>query len=119
MRASYKFRYHHHILLGVVSYIGSYLLSFSYLMLYGRYISDTLCGLRVMRREFLVRNKTQLEQNSFNQHLLGDLLNNQGRVFEVPVDFLPMSPDKVRRTGVVEGLKAFWVIVTQRIQHWF
>ena len=117
--ASYKFRYHHHVLLGITSYLGSYFLSLTYLFLYGRYVSDTLCGLRLIRRDFLARNQHRFNQESFNQYLLGDLLKSQGRVFEVPVDFLPMSPEKVKRTGLTEGLRAFWVIMTQRIKHWF
>ncbi len=116
MRASYKFRYHHHISLGVVSYIGSYLLGFSYLFLYGRYVSDTLSGLRVVKGDFLEKNLANSQRDNFNQYLLSDLLGSKGRFFEVPVDFLPMSPNKVKRTSLLQGINAFWVIMTQRVK---
>ena len=116
MRASYKFRYHHHMVLGLVSYMGSYLLSLSYLFLYGRYVSDTLSGLRLVRSELLSSSREKFDSENFNQYLLSSLLDSKGRVFEVPVDFLPMSPNKVKRTGVMEGLKAFCVIVARRVK---
>ncbi|NKB75731.1 MAG: hypothetical protein GKR96_01500 [Gammaproteobacteria bacterium] len=116
MKASYKFRYRHRVSLGAVSYIGSYMLSLSYLSLYGRYVSDTLSGLRVVKSHFLRKNQSNFERDNFNQYLLSDLLDSKGRVFEVPVDFLPMSPNKVRRTSILQGLNAFWVIMTQRMK---
>ena len=41
---SYRLRYKTNVLLGAISYAGSHVLSLAYLLLYGRYISDTLVG---------------------------------------------------------------------------
>ena len=46
---SYRLRYKSNTLLGAISYAGSHLLSLAYLLLYGRYISDTLSAVRAVR----------------------------------------------------------------------
>ena len=117
VQASYKFRYHRHPVLGFISYLGSHLLSLMYLCFYGHFISDTLSGVRVVRAKY-IKDK-DIEHASFNQYLLCDLLQAKGKVFEIPVDFLPMSPDKVERTSVMQGLQNFAVILLQRIKSIF
>lgn len=119
VQASYKFRYRRHPVLGVVSYLGSHLLSLMYLCLYGHFISDTLSGVRVVHSRFLKEIDVDIQHSSFNQYLLCQLLQAKGQVFEIPVDFLPMSPDKVKRTSVVQGMHNFAVILLQRIKTLF
>ena len=46
---SYRFRYQRNAVAGTVSYLGSHVLSLACLVLYGRYITDTLSGVRAMR----------------------------------------------------------------------
>ena len=46
---SYRLKYRQHAVMGSVSRIGSHVLSLAYLLLYGRYVSDTLSGARVVR----------------------------------------------------------------------
>ncbi len=46
---SYRFRYSASALAGTISYLGSHVLSLACLALYGRYISDTLSGVRAVR----------------------------------------------------------------------
>jgi len=113
---SYRYRYRSHLLKGSVSYIGSHVLSLAYLVCYGRYISDTLSGLKLVKTEHLDRSSDWIDDPSANQYLLARLLRSDGRSFEVPVDFLPMSPDQVSRTGAMDGIRALRVIVMQRIR---
>lgn len=114
IQSSYKFRYNRKRLKGMVSYFGSHLLSLTYLLLYGRYISDTLSGLRLLRADFFHDMPVSADDACFNQHLLSRLLKGKGKVFEVPVEFLPMSPEKVKRTTVNIGLRSLMVIIKQR-----
>ena len=46
---SYRLKYRQHAVMGSVSRVGSHVLSLAYLLLYGRYVSDTLSGARVVR----------------------------------------------------------------------
>jgi hypothetical protein len=114
IRESYRVRYHHSPLLGAASYLGSHLLSLCYLLLYGRYVSDTLSGARAVRAELLLEGGLALDDPVLNQKLLSLVLRRRGDLLEVPVAFLSLSPDKVRRTTVGDGLRAMLVTVAWR-----
>lgn len=114
VQASYTFRYRKNYVLGFISRIGSHALSLMYLVFYGHFISDTLSGLRLVKAASLQQFDLDIQQASFNQRLLCQLLRGKGAVYEVPVDFLPMSPDKVKRTSVFQGLQNIAVIIQQR-----
>ena len=113
---SYKLRYRHNILLGTFSYLGSHLLSLVYLMLYGRYISDTLSGIRAIRASYLRSASVDLNHKYINQHILSILMRDHAEIFETPIRFFPMSPEKVRRTTILDGLKSLFTIVSWRIR---
>jgi hypothetical protein len=113
VEASLRLRYRHHVVLRTVSYLGSYLLSLAYLLCYGRYISDTLSGARAVRATFLAG--IALDHKLSNQHILSALLGQKADVLETPVQFLPLSPERVKRTSVIEGLQSLGVIAWRRI----
>lgn len=113
---SYKFRYRHNIVIGAASYIGSYVLSFCYLLLYGRYISDTLSGVKAIKTCYLHLDHFDLKHKYFNHHILSMLLRNQANILETPVQFFPISPEKVRRTTVLEGIYSILTILWWRFK---
>jgi len=115
IEASYRLRYNHKALLGSFSYIGSHLLSAAYLALFGRYISDTLSGVRAVRTGFLTSLPVAPDDKLANQYLLCALLSEKADVLETPVQFLPLSPERVRRTTLAEGLRSLAVIAWQRM----
>ncbi len=115
IEASYRLRYNHRAVLGSFSYIGSHILSAAYLFLFGRYISDTLSGVRVVRAGFLKSLPVPPDDKLANQYLLCALLGEKADLLETPVQFLPLSPERVRRTTPVEGLRSLAVIAWQRL----
>lgn len=115
IEASYRLRYNHKALLGSFSYLGSHLLSAAYLVLFGRYISDTLSGVRAVRSAFLTSLPVPPDDKLANQYLLCALLREKADLLETPVQFLPLSPERVRRTTLAEGLRSLAVIAWQRI----
>ncbi len=42
------------------------------------------------------------------------LLRDRAEIFETPVQFFPLGPDKVRRTGVGDGLSSLLTILLWR-----
>lgn len=116
IRQSYKWRYRHNLLMGIISYVGSHLLSLAYLLLYGRYISDTLCGVRVLKTEYLCVHPVDLEDACANQRLLSGLLRRQAAIFETPVQFFPLHQERTRPTTVREGLRALALILWWRFR---
>lgn len=111
---SYRLRYQKRWFAGAASYLGSHLLSLVYLLLFGRYISDTLSGVRVIRHRLLMDMPIEQEQQNYNQILLSGILKKGGEVLEMPVRFFSQSPKKVKRTTVLEGVKALTIIVKSR-----
>jgi 2-phospho-L-lactate transferase/gluconeogenesis factor (CofD/UPF0052 family) len=116
IHASYRLRYRHRALLGAISYAGSHLLSLFYLALYGRYVSDTLSGARVVRAGHARRVPGLLTDKLANQHLLSVLLRQKAEMLEAPVQFAAISPQQVRRTSPLEGLAALWTVLRGRIR---
>jgi 2-phospho-L-lactate transferase/gluconeogenesis factor (CofD/UPF0052 family) len=111
---SYRFRYAANRLLGALSYVGSHLMSLAYLALYGRYISDTLSAVRTVRASEVIAAGVDPTDRDANQFLLARLLRRKADVLELPVQFLPLSPEKVKRTTVLDGLRALFQIVRLR-----
>lgn len=108
IRASYRERYRNHPVLGQVSYLGSHLLSLAYLLRYGRYVSDTLSGIRAVRASYVLEAGSDPASSGFNHRLLSALLGAKADLIETPVQFFPISTEIERRTTVGEGLR--WLV---------
>ena len=94
--------------------MGSHVLSLSCLALFGRYITDTLSAVRAVRASDATELDVPLTHKRANEHLLARLLRRKADILEIPVQFLPISPDLVKRTSVVEGLQALGALVAGR-----
>jgi 2-phospho-L-lactate transferase CofD len=112
---SYRLKYRHRAWLGAISYAGSHVLSLAYLLLYGRYVSDTLSGARIVRVADALALPVCLSHRQVNQHLLSALLRRKAEMFEVPVHFYSLSPALVRRTTPADGLRAIGTILWRRL----
>jgi 2-phospho-L-lactate transferase/gluconeogenesis factor (CofD/UPF0052 family) len=113
---SYRLKYRHRPALGAISYIGSHVLSLAYLALYGRYVSDTLSGVRVVRAADVLRLPDLLTDKLANQHLLSRLLRRKAEMVELPVQFFSLSPAQVRRTSPLDGLRALSTVLAGRVR---
>jgi hypothetical protein len=111
---SYRLRYKSNVALGAISYVGSHVLSLAYLLLYGRYISDTLSAVRAVRASDAIEAGIELTHKRANQFLLSRLLRRRAEILELPVQFFPISPEKVKRTSPFDGLQSLATIVARR-----
>ncbi|MGH9311390.1 MAG: 2-phospho-L-lactate transferase CofD family protein, partial [Vicinamibacterales bacterium] len=113
---SYRLKYRHRTVVGAISYAGSHVLSLAYLALYGRYVSDTLSGARVVRAADVLRLPGLLTDKLANQHLLSVLLRRRAEMFEVPVQFFSLSPAQVKRTSPLDGVRALATVLAGRVR---
>jgi hypothetical protein len=113
---SYRLKYQHRSIVGAISYVGSHALSLAYLLLYGRYVSDTLSAVRVVRAADTACVPGLLTDKLVNQRLLSVLLGRGAEMFEVPVQFFSLSPGIVKRTSPLDGLLALATAVRGRFQ---
>ena len=111
---SYRLRYRHNWWLGTVSAAGSYALSLAYLLLYGRYVSDTLSGARAMRTAYYLDSGVSLHDKQTNQELLSALMGRRAEIQEVYVRFVALSPERVKRTTILDGLASIATIFRRR-----
>lgn len=98
-----------------LSRAGSHMLSVAYLMLYGRYVADTLSGVRAIRASDAAAVPVPLTHKLVNQYLLGNLMRRRADLLEVPVQFLPLSAARVRRTSIGEGLRSLGAMLKTRV----
>jgi hypothetical protein len=117
IQESYRLRYRKNMLLGAISYVGSHALSLAYLFLYGRYISDTLSAVRAVRAADAFDPSLDLTAKRANHLLLSELLRRKAEILEIPVQFFPISPERVKRTNPIEGLHALGTIVWRRLSN--
>lgn len=115
IQESYRLRYRKNLLLGAVSYVGSHALSLAYLFLYGRYISDTLSAVRAIRAADAFDPRIDLTDKQANHLLLSELLRRKAEILELPVQFFPISPERVKRTSPLDGVHALGTIVWRRM----
>jgi hypothetical protein len=101
---SIRFRYQKSPWFGALSAAGSHALSLACLLFYGRYISDTLSAVRAIRAEDALSISVPLTHKRANQKLLARLLRRKAEILEIPVQFFPISPERVKRTSVLDGL---------------
>jgi 2-phospho-L-lactate transferase/gluconeogenesis factor (CofD/UPF0052 family) len=116
IEASYQLRYRRTPLLGFISFVGSHVLSLSYLLLFGRYVSDSLSGVRAVRAADAAVIAVDLTHKDVNHHLLSRLLGRKADILEIPVQFFPISPAMVRRTGPLDGLRAIGIMIRHRLR---
>jgi 2-phospho-L-lactate transferase/gluconeogenesis factor (CofD/UPF0052 family) len=112
---SLRLRYQHNEMLRVISLFGSHMLSLATLILYGRYISDTLSAVRAIRAEDALGIDIALTHKRANQFLLARLLRRKAEILEIPVRFFPLSPARVKRTSVFEGLQSLGALMSGRL----
>jgi 2-phospho-L-lactate transferase/gluconeogenesis factor (CofD/UPF0052 family) len=113
---SYRVRYRHKAALGAISAMGSHILSLQFLLLHGRYIADTLSGARALRAADALAATCSLTHKLANQYLLSGLLRRRAEILEIPVQFFAISPDLVRRTTIMDGVRSVGIAVGQRLR---
>jgi hypothetical protein len=99
----------------MASRLGSHVLSALYLLLFGRYVSDTLSGVRAVRAKYLRGLNVDPAHKLANHQLLASLLRDRSEVIEIPVGFFPISPERVKRTTIIDGGRAVLEIVARRL----
>ena len=70
-----------------------------------------------MRSGYLLHpSLVRLDDRRLNQVLLSRILHQEGEIFETPVQFFSLSPDKANRTTVGDGLRLVGAILTSRFR---
>lgn len=114
--ASYRFRYRHNPVRGAISFVGSYALTLVYSVLFLRHVTDTLSGVRAMPYRAFRRAAPRLVDARTNHLLLANIFRSRVIFHEAPVRFLPLSPARVKRATIRDGLTAILTIIRCRFR---
>jgi len=69
---------------------------------------------RAIRAADALDPRVDLGHKNANHVLLARLLRRKAEILELPVRFVPLSPDRVKRTTTIEGMHALATLVTRR-----
>ena len=75
-----------------------------------------LSAVRAVRASDALEAGIDLTHKRANQYLLSRLLRRRAEVLELPVQFVPISPEKVKRTSALDGLQSLLTIITLRFK---
>ena len=71
--------------------------------------------MRAVRASDALDDMIDLTHKRANHLLLTGLLRRKADILEIPVRFVPISPERVKRTSPLEGLQALATIAWRRI----
>ena len=98
------------------SRVASTLLSLLHLILYGKFISDTLTGYKIYHRDFY--NSSNIATSGFetDHELTAKLLRKGYTICEIPIRFTPRTVADGKKINVFDFIKAVWVIFRFRFK---
>ena len=73
-----------------------------------------MSAVRTLRAADVIGAGVDPTDRDANQFLLARLLRRQADVLELPVQFLPVSPQRIKRTTIVDGFRALFSIIRLR-----
>jgi hypothetical protein len=73
-----------------------------------------LSAVRAVRASDAFDTGIDLTDKQANHQLLSELLRRKAEILEIPVQFFPISPERVKRTSPFEGVQALATIVWRR-----
>ena len=83
-------------------------------LLYGRWLSDTLTGYRLIPTAAMQAIELQTARFETDQEITAKLLRRGMRIAEVPITYSPRSIAEGKKIKAADGLKAFWTLLRCR-----
>lgn len=95
-----------------LSKIGAMCLNIGTLILYNRFISDPLTGIKVWDGRLLKSMRLKSHKLDIETEMLAKAFNRNTYVIEVPVSYSPRTRSQGKKTTVSEGVLAIWRLVS-------
>lgn len=100
-----------------ISKYGGMMLSVVTLLLYNRYISDTLTTLKAFRRDALKKFVYHGKGVDFDLELLAKLCINGEYILEIPVDYNPRTKAQGKKISLFDGLRALLILFKEKCSY--
>lgn len=95
-----------------LSRLGAILLNMSTLILYNRFISDPLTGVKVWDGRLLKAMRLRSHKLDIETEMLAKAFNRNTYVIEAPVSYVPRTRAQGKKTTVAEGVLALWRLIS-------
>lgn len=95
-----------------LSRLGAICLNISTLILYNRFISDPLTGLKVWDGRLLKAMRLRSHKLDIETEMLAKAFNRNTYAIEAPVSYVPRTRAQGKKTTVAEGVLALWRLIS-------
>jgi 2-phospho-L-lactate transferase/gluconeogenesis factor (CofD/UPF0052 family) len=99
----------------LVSKYGGMLISIATLLLYNRYISDTLTSLKAFDAELLRSLKLKNNGVDLETEIVAKLCRQGQFIFEIPVEYRPRTRSQGKKITVLDGVKTLFTLMRVRL----
>jgi len=93
----------------------NYFLSFFFLILHGKFISDLLTGYKVYEKIFFEKNSIYSSGFEADHEITAKLLRNDIKIIELPIKYYPRTKQEGKKISFKDAIKAVLVIIKYRI----
>jgi dolichol-phosphate mannosyltransferase len=97
------------------SWVANWVLTFLVLVLFGKWITDTLTGLKLYPGEFLRQQELSSVGFEGDHEITAKLIKAHIRIVELPIRYTPRGREEGKKIGPLDGVKAVRTFVVQRI----
>jgi glycosyltransferase involved in cell wall biosynthesis len=101
----------------IFAFLFNYFLSFFFIILYGRLISDLLTGYKVYEKAFFEKNTIYSKGFETDHEITVKLLRNKTKIIEIPIKYYPRSKKEGKKISFKDAIKALLIILKYRISN--
>jgi glycosyltransferase involved in cell wall biosynthesis len=98
----------------ISSWVANWVLTFLVLVLFGKWITDTLTGLKLYPGDFLRHQELSSVGFEGDHEITAKLIRARIRIVEVPIRYTPRGREEGKKIGPLDGVKAVKTFVAQR-----
>ena len=100
----------------LTSWIANWVLTVLVLVLFGKWITDTLTGLKLYPGDFLRAQRLSSVGFEGDHEITGKLIKAHVPIVEVPIRYAPRGREEGKKIGPLDGVKAVKTFVAQRLE---
>jgi len=98
------------------SWVANWVLTMLVLVLFGKWITDTLTGLKLYPGEFLRAQRLSSVGFEGDHEITSKLIRARVPIVEVPIGYAPRGRDEGKKIGPLDGVRAVRTFVAQRLE---
>ena len=99
----------------IFAFLFNYFLSFFFLLLHGKFISDLLTGYKIYEKNFFKKNIIYSTGFEADHEITIKLLRNRIKIIELPIKYYPRTKQEGKKISFKDAIKAILVIIKYRI----